>query len=85
MGIYYYVNTKVKLSRVYLLHTAQCPLLPPLEERLFLGTFYAPRDALKQAKKYYPQTEGCEICCPQLVKKGHAQSHQLSNDPSVPR
>jgi hypothetical protein len=69
MGEFYYVNKSAKLSRVQLVHTASCPLLPALEDRTFLGTFYAPLDAIRQAKKFHLQATGCERCCPQPLKK----------------
>lgn len=81
MGQYYYVNTKTGLSRVYLVHSAQCSLLPPRDERLFLGTFYAPLDAIKQAKKYYAHAEGCKKCCPGHVKKRAAQPNPFTSAP----
>ncbi|GLR09310.1 hypothetical protein COO59_03805 [Mixta theicola] len=69
MGKYYYVNTKAGSAGVYRVHTAHCPSLPSLNDRFFLGTFYAPLDAIKQARKYYAYAEGCKTCCPQRKNK----------------
>lgn len=76
MGQFYYVHTKAGSSGVNRVHCAGCPSLPSLEDRFFLGTFYAPLDALKQARKYYPRAEGCKNCCPQLKKKKGIKNQQ---------
>ncbi|MDU3815968.1 hypothetical protein ACTJMU_12785 [Mixta calida] len=69
MANYYYVNKKAGMARIHLVHTANCSRLPPLENRFFLGTFYAQLDAVKQARKYYPQAEICENCGQRPIKK----------------
>lgn len=82
MGKFYYVNTKAGSSGIYRVHCAHCPSLPSLNERFFLGTFYAPLDAIKQARKYYPQAEGCKNCCPPRKKKKETAKNQESAAPS---
>ncbi|WP_275555924.1 hypothetical protein [Mixta sp. Marseille-Q2659] len=78
MGKFYYVNKSANSSRIQLVHTGDCPLLPALENRTFLGTFYAPLDAIKQAKKFHPQATGCERCCPTPLKKRKNSKTQTS-------
>ena len=81
MGQYYYVNKTLGTFRVPLVHTADCPQLSSLDQRLFLGTFYAQLDAVKQAKKYYPQAELCERCCPQPKPKKRFRNLLSENPP----
>ncbi|ORM72916.1 hypothetical protein HA44_20045 [Mixta gaviniae] len=69
MAKYYYVNKKTGRSAIHRVHTADCPLLAPLEERFFLGTFYSQLDAVKQARKYYLRAEICESCGQRPLKK----------------
>ncbi|URQ59212.1 hypothetical protein LQ939_10135 [Pantoea alhagi] len=78
MGKFYYVNIKAGSSGVYRVHSAHCASLAPENDRFFLGTFYAPLDAIKQAKKYYARAEGCKNCCPLPKKKKESHKNQTS-------
>lgn len=81
MAKYYYVNKKTGRSAIYRVHTADCPLLAPLEERFFLGTFYSQLDAVKQARKYYLRAEICESCGQRPLKKPSMKKSALPAAP----
>lgn len=69
MGLYYYVSKHSGYNDNHVVHAAGCKYLPPLEARLFLGTFYTANAAIQQARKYYASALGCESCCPLPLKK----------------
>jgi len=45
-------------------HTASCTYLPNPENCLYLGSFDSCHGAVKKAKKYYSQSNGCYYCSP---------------------
>lgn len=44
-------------------HMENCARLPLLENTIYLGNFECCADALKEAKKYYTNVDGCALCC----------------------
>lgn len=62
----YYVN-KVNTGNPgynHEVHTADCIWLPSAENRIYLGAFSSCSDAVKKAKTYYNNVDGCATCCP---------------------
>lgn len=78
MGIYYYVSKQSGYNNNHVVHAAGCKFIPPLESRLFLGTFYTPAAAILQARKYYQGALGCEACCPLPQKKTLTTQHSVA-------
>ncbi|OQP35206.1 MULTISPECIES: hypothetical protein [Pantoea] len=78
MGHYYYVSKHSGYNNNHVVHAAGCQYLPPLDARLFLGTFYTANAAIQQARKYYPGSLGCEACCPLPVKKNLTQQNSVA-------
>lgn len=76
MALYYYVNKQSGYNDNHVVHTAGCPHLPDMDNRLFLGSFYHVNAAILQAKKYYAGAIGCENCCP--LNHSDPQASQLS-------
>lgn len=60
---YYYVNKKEQSNGDHEVHTSNCSYLPATENRLDLGYLASCSDAVKEAKKAYPQSNGCYYCC----------------------
>lgn len=58
----YYVNKKAQTNGDHEVHTGDCEWLPSKENRLYLGSFNNCADAVKEAKKYYKQSNGCYYC-----------------------
>jgi hypothetical protein len=54
----YYVNKKAH----HVVHGSGCEFIPSQENRLYLGDFSNRYDAVRKAKKYYPQSKGCYYC-----------------------
>lgn len=58
----YYVNTEAQSNGDHEVHKSDCEFLPNEENRLFLGSFSSCRDAVQEAKRYFPQSNGCATC-----------------------
>jgi len=60
---YYYVNTKEQANGDHEVHTSTCSYLPAAENRLYLGYLDSCAEAVRIAKRTYPQSNGCYYCC----------------------
>ncbi len=63
MGQYYYVNKNAQLNGDHEVHVSSCTRLPEEKNRLYLGSFETCAPAVREAKKTYPQSNGCYYCC----------------------
>ncbi|WP_066684558.1 hypothetical protein [Christensenella intestinihominis] len=59
----FYVNKNAQNNGDHEVHRAICNWLPEPENRQYLGDFAASQDAVREAKKYYSQVNGCYYCC----------------------
>lgn len=59
----YYVNKNAQNNGDHEVHKENCEWLPDTSNRLYLGQFSNCRDAVKEAKKHYPKSNGCYYCC----------------------
>lgn len=60
----YYVNKNVQHNGDHEVHKSGCIYMPQAENRIYLGDFTSCSDAVRKAKEYYPQSDGCKTCCP---------------------
>ncbi len=58
----YYVRKTPQTNGDHEVHTEDCYWLPLKENRIYLGEFNNCKDAVKKAKKDYPQSNGCIHC-----------------------
>ena len=58
----YYVNENTQSNGDHEVHTSDCQYLPSFLNRKYLGEFSNCKDAVKEAKKTYPQSNGCKTC-----------------------
>jgi hypothetical protein len=58
----YYVNKNAQSNGDHEVHKESCYYLPSSVNRLYLGSFSTCEDAVKEAKKTYPQSNGCIFC-----------------------
>lgn len=58
----YYVNKNAQTNGDHEVHTSDCRYLPNVENRKYLGEFYYCSSAVTEAKKTYPQSNGCKTC-----------------------
>ncbi|WP_430412526.1 hypothetical protein [Kordia sp.] len=59
---YYYVNKNAQSNGDHEVHKSGCSWLPKEENRIYLGSFDNCKDAVKEAKKYYDDVNGCYYC-----------------------
>lgn len=59
----YYVNKRAQANGDHEVHKSGCSYLPSSENRKILGYFDNYEDAIREAKKYYGQVNGCYYCC----------------------
>jgi len=58
----YYVNKNAQLNGDHEVHKLGCSFMPSDENRIYLGDFGHCRDAVRKAKDYYTQVDGCYYC-----------------------
>lgn len=58
----YYVNKNAQANGDHEVHQLSCEWMPKEENRLYLGSFENCFGAVREAKKYYPQSNGCYYC-----------------------
>ncbi|MHB8076686.1 hypothetical protein [Desulfosporosinus fructosivorans] len=61
----FYVNKDAQTNGDHEVHRPTCSWLPDTENRLYLGDFATSQEAVKEARKYYVQVNGCYYCCPE--------------------
>ncbi len=60
----YYVNKRAQSNGDHEVHHADCPYLPNLENRSYLGEFSNCKDAVREAERTYSTADGCKTCSP---------------------
>lgn len=60
----YYVNKNAQTNGDHEVHKEGCSVMPEPQNQLYLGDFIGCHSAVQEAKKYYPQSNGCKICSP---------------------
>jgi hypothetical protein len=58
----YFVNKVAQQNGDHEVHKSTCSYLPLENNRQYLGVFGNCNDAVKEAKKYYHQSNGCFYC-----------------------
>lgn len=59
----YYVNKNAQSNWDHEVHTFTCARLPSEENRIYLWDFESCWPAKQEAKKIYPNADGCAHCC----------------------
>lgn len=62
----FYVNKKAQANGDHEVHRVTCSWLPDVENRIYLGDFDTSQTALREARKYFSQVDGCCYCCPEI-------------------
>jgi len=58
----YYVNKNSQSNGDHEVHKYGCSYMPKEENRIYLGDFDSCGPAVREAKKYYSQSNGCYYC-----------------------
>lgn len=61
---HYYVNKNAQEKGEHEVHKEECKKLPLPKNRQYLGYFSSCKDAVKKAKDYYSNVDGCKLCSP---------------------
>lgn len=59
----YYVNRNQQSTGEHEVHKSGCEYLPDAQNRVYLGEHSNCQDAVKKAKEYYSNVDGCKYCC----------------------
>jgi len=65
----YYVNKNAQPTGEHEVHKSTCQHLPDSTNLIYLGYFSNCADALREARKYYSNVDGCYYCCPDCHKR----------------
>lgn len=65
----YYVNKNIQSTGEHEVHKSECIYLPDIQNRIYLGTFDNCKEAVKKAKGYYSNVDGCYYCSNECHKK----------------
>lgn len=65
----YYVNNNAQTTGEHEVHQEGCEYLQIAVSKKFLGFFIRCSDAIKEAKKYYSNVDGCKYCSSECHKK----------------
>lgn len=58
----YYVNRNAQSTGEHEVHQEGCSFLPSVSNRIDLGYFYSCKEAIKKAREYYSNVDGCYFC-----------------------
>ena len=59
----YYVNHNAQSNGDHEVHVSGCNWMPDPVNRQYLGEYSTCEPAVREAKKIYPQSNGCFYCC----------------------
>lgn len=59
---HYYVNENAQDNGDHEVHKLGCTFMPQAENRRYLGEFSSCHDAVRAARRYYSQVNGCYYC-----------------------
>lgn len=65
----YYVNKNAQTDGYHEVHTTGCPHPPNPENRIPLGNHESCGSAMIEARKIYPNSDGCKYCCPRCNRR----------------
>ncbi len=65
----YYVNKNIQPTGEHEVHKEGCHRMPELQNRVYLGYFSNAIDAVREARRYYTNVDGCYYCSNEAHKK----------------
>jgi len=67
---YYYVTQQREQLDCHLLHRQGCPKMPVKDKLVFIGSLYAPLQAMTIARvRFGQQVKACYFCCQTHINK----------------
>lgn len=68
----YYLVMKQQTDEQHLVHKEDCPFLPEISKRIYLGRFSSAKDALAHGQRYFIRVSCCRFC----LKEYYSDSSQ---------
>jgi len=60
---FFYIADNLSASGFKEVHVQDCPVIPDMLNRKYLGPFNNSSEALRRVKQSEPMAVGCEVCC----------------------
>jgi hypothetical protein len=74
---FFYLSTFNNNQGFFEIHHRDCPSLPSVHQRDYIGPFSNAKEALKKAINFNPNASLCPICSRKLVKKEGSSPGQI--------
>lgn len=65
----YYVNTNAQSTGEHEVHKDDCHRMPEPQNRIYLGYFSDAKEAVREARRYFSNVDGCYYCASEAHKK----------------
>lgn len=65
----YYVNTNAQSTGEHEVHKDGCHRMPEPQNRIYLGYFLDAKEAVREARRYFANVDGCYYCASEAHKK----------------
>ena len=65
----YYVNTNAQSTGEHEVHKDGCHRMPEPQNRTYLGYFSDAKEAVREARRYFANVDGCYYCASEAHKK----------------
>ncbi|MFD2202889.1 hypothetical protein [Shivajiella indica] len=74
---FFYLSTNNNDQGFFEIHHRECPSLPSIHHRDYIGPFNNPKEALKKAINFNPNAALCPICSQKPVKIGGSSNSRI--------
>ena len=65
----YYVNTNAQSTGEHEVHKDGCHRMPEPQNRIYLGYLSDAKEAVREARRYFSNVDGCYYCASEAHKK----------------
>ena len=65
----YYVNTNAQSTGEHEVHKDGCHRMPEPQNRIYLGYFSDAKEAVREARRYFSNVDGCYYCASEAHEK----------------
>lgn len=66
---FYYLNRNAQTTGEHEVHESNCFRMPEPQNRIYLGYFSNANEAVREARKYYDNVDGCYYCSPEAHRR----------------
>lgn len=65
----YYLNRNTQTTGEHEVHKASCFRMPEPQNRMYLGSFLDAKEAVREARRYFVNVDGCYYCANEAHNK----------------